>query len=162
MHRFGLFMCSLLFGASVAWAQISMPDGAANCNSVGLPFAADPDTGFVRSAANSLGICTGGSLVGTWSRNGLSVVSNANNAYQLTQTVAGNQIMFKYVPADANAVDWNIVTSQTPNTFSARQNVTFGWGYNVQPGFAREDSHEPALYHSIETFYTPSNGVEWM
>lgn len=40
--------------------QLSMPDGATNCSAIGLPFAADTDTGFSRAASNKIAVCVGG------------------------------------------------------------------------------------------------------
>ena len=53
--------------------QALLPDGAANCSSLGLVFAADTDTGIVRSAANTLGICAGGALRASVSSSGFAV-----------------------------------------------------------------------------------------
>ena len=52
---------------------ISIPDGAANCSTVGLPFAADTDTGLVRTGANAMGICSNGVLEATFNTSGLSL-----------------------------------------------------------------------------------------
>lgn len=59
----------LLLLPALAWGQmsvsgpLSMADGdSTDCAPIGLGFAADTDTGFVRMGANRLGICTAGSV----------------------------------------------------------------------------------------------------
>lgn len=82
MRRVLLTIACLLWITSLSWGQgaavsgpLSMPDGAANCSTVGLPFAADTDTGIVRTAANSLGLCANGVLQVTVNASGLSLTA---------------------------------------------------------------------------------------
>lgn len=43
-------------------APVLLPDGAADCSSLGLFFANDTNTGMVRTAADTIGFCAGGAL----------------------------------------------------------------------------------------------------
>lgn len=76
--------CALYFGHSTVFAQqftprmpaqALLPDGAADCSSLGLLFAADTDTGIVRTAANTIGFCTGGALRASLSASGLDLAT---------------------------------------------------------------------------------------
>ena len=71
MHRKFLALLSILcFLPILAFAQgtngvsgpISIPDGTTNCSTIGMAFSSDTDTGIVRNAANTIGLCSGGVL----------------------------------------------------------------------------------------------------
>lgn len=70
MHRsLSSLLAVLLLLPALVWGQmsvsgpLSMADGdGTDCAPIGLGFAADTDTGFVRMGANRLGICTAGSV----------------------------------------------------------------------------------------------------
>ena len=98
-----LWYCALCFGHSAVFAQqftprmaqqALLPDGAADCSSLGLLFAADTDTGLVRTAANTIGFCTGGTLRASISASGLDLatvlaLAEGGTGAALTASVGG-------------------------------------------------------------------------
>lgn len=83
--------------------------------------------------------------------------------FQYPEASLGNaQWVSAETVGDASAADVNLAISSTPNAGSARSNVVTSWGYNNNGDGTRVVAAEPALAYGFETFYSPSQGNEYM
>ena len=80
----GVWLSSSLGQMSVS-GPLSMPAGATNCSTVGLPFASDTDTGFSSGGANIVAVCTNGAVAATF--NALGGLTAVGSDPYTTQTL---------------------------------------------------------------------------
>src|SRR6478609_1938676 len=76
-------------GLSTFSGLLALPDGSVGAATAALYFAADTNTGFYRSAADTLGFMGGGTVLGTWSSTGLAVTGALSATGAITTTATG-------------------------------------------------------------------------
>jgi len=102
-------------GLSTFSGLLALPDGSVGPATPALYFAADTNTGFYRSAADTLGFMGGGTALGTWSPTGLAVTGTIT-----TSNAAG------YYAKDAASTDRQVLNITASNVVQVGDVANFG------------------------------------